>query len=90
MIYERSVLMRPTCFFNCGTRQIPRYGPVVSDSTVELIDLRVLSIYFTLLHKSREGSAAVSRPIGGATTVGDDLLWLSWVRPFMISFILSS
>ena len=83
-------LIRPTCFSNCRTRQVSRSVPEVSNSTVELIDLRVLSIWFSLLRKSREGSAAVSRPIGGALMINDDLLWLSCVRRSIISFILSS
>ena len=78
---ECSALMRPTCFStNCHMRQVSRSGPEVSDSMVELIDLRVLSIWFNLLCKSRKGSAAGSRPNCAAVTIGDDLLWLSWVR----------
>ena len=38
---ECTALMRPTCFSNCHMRQVSRSGPEVSDSTVELIDLRL-------------------------------------------------
>ena len=87
---ECFALMQLTCFSNCRTRQASRSSPWFSSSAVKLIDLRMLSMWLNLLRRSREGSAAVSSLMGGATTVGDAFVWSSRITRSMKILILST
>ena len=79
-----------TCFCNCHKRQSLRSGLGVSNSNVKLTNLKLLSKWRSLLNKSWEGSATVSKLLGGATTVGDGLVRPSWMRWSMMLVVLSS